>query len=268
MATTKNGHAQYCEPSERLARYGYASSFLNGNTIEGGLRSVTYKSIYALKLVEELNLAKNVIVPSDMELIQLHEHKIGSDKVASLREELQVLASKRGTRDTSADQMVDLFNSQLDKELLEDKSISEEYQSKLLEICGNEVTDSSVTFKRFISNEPVATMEEVVGFDGTMYLQAAERRREEERLENERLALEAQKLEEEALLEELKFREQEKNRMEADQFRLQPPVLNLAMINDSLTDIPQTLGDLSFNLAADNLAASSNPESCSTTSCN
>lgn len=266
MSAQKTGRSEYKEPSERLTKYGYASCILNGNTVEGGLRSLTYKSIYALKLVEELNLAKNAMINSDREILLLGNTDFTSDHVSALRTDIENLKSRSGTRDTTADQMVDSFNSRLDKELLESKSISEDYQKLLLDMCGETVTDNSVTFKRFISNEPVATMEEVDGFDGTMYHQAAERRRQEERLENEKLALEAQKLEEEAMMEELKYREHEKGLMdpapiinhdasETPAMEIDPPVV---LANAS------AMNDLSFNVG-NNLGMSSQSGSYSTT---
>lgn len=242
--TTKTGRLDYKEPLERLTKYGYASCISNGNTVEGGLRSLTYKSIYALKLVDELNMAKNAIAPCGFEILLLAESKLSGDSVASLRSELEALKSRNGTRNTSVDAMVDSFNSQLDNELLEKKTITEEYQNTLLQKCGDTVSDSTVTFKKFISNEPVATMEEVEGFDGTMYHQAAERRREEERVENEKLALEAQKLEEEAMMEEMNFRNQEKVRLEVAQFQPQMPISKIASTNT----VPPSETDLAMDI--------------------
>lgn len=269
MSVQKTGRSEYKEPTEHLTKFGYASCILNGNTVEGGLRSLTYKAIYALKLVEELNLVKYAIIPSDLEVLLLCEPKLTPDHVRALRADIDDLKSKSGTRNTSADQMVDLFNSRLDKELLESKSISEDYQKLLLDVCGGSVTDNSVTFKRFISNEPVATMEEVEGFDGTMYHQAAERRRQEERLENEKLALEAQKLEEEAMMEELKYREHEKVLMETTQINHNDVLDALAMDIDPpvVPGGPSAVSDLSFNVG-DNLGFSSQSGSYSTTPAN
>lgn len=269
MSAQKSGRSEYKEPTEHLTKYGYASCILNGNTVEGGLRSLTYKSVYALKLVEELNLAKYAVIPSEPEILLLGNTKLTADHVSALRADIDGLTSKSGTRDTTADQMVDMFNSRLDKELLESKNISDDYQKLLLDMCGDSVTDNSVTFKRFISNEPVATMEEVEGFDGTMYHQAAERRRQEERLENEKLALEAQKLEEEAMIEELKYREHEKVRNEAAQMRDNDISVNLAMHVDppAVPNAPSVVSDLSFNVD-NNLEYSSQSGSYSTTPAN
>lgn len=221
---SKGSKVEYKEPKEHLTKFGYASSILNGNTVEGGLKSITYKSIYALKLVEESELVKHSIVSSDTELLSLLEKSVDVGRIAKLRSELENLKSTTPTRDTINDQLIEALNSKLDEQLLQSKSITQEYQDEVLGNCRDVITDNSVTFKKFISNEPVATMEEVEGFDGTMYHRAAERRREEERLENERFALEAQKLEEEAMLDELNMRQvqdQMKSEQSQDSYNIQ-----------------------------------------------
>lgn len=272
---------EYKEPHDRLAKNGYASSIMNGTTVEGGLRSITYKSIYALKLVEELSSAREAVLPTKEDSFSLTDKNLESRRVLSLKLELEALEALKLIRNTSTDQVVDQFNLQLDNELLSTKSISEEYQKALLEKCGCFASDNTVTFKRFISKEPVATMEEVEGFDGTMYHQAAERRREEERIENEKFALEAQKLEEEAMMEELEMRQQDvrpvvdimnqhiptHNKMHVD-----PPAMGYnnqhvpAHTNMQVVPpfIPPGPPDMSFNLE-NNLGTSSYAGSYSTT---
>lgn len=235
----KSSKVEYKEPKEHLTKFGYASSILNGNTVEGGLKSITYKSIYALKLVEGIEIVKDVLVSSDPEVLLLLDKGVDADRIAELRSQLEALKSKSLDRNTSTDQLIESANTQLDQELLQNKSVSQGYQDKVLENFSEVITDCSITFKKFISNEPVATMEEVEGFDGTMYHRAAERRREEERLENERFALEAQKLEEEAMLDELNMRQaQNQMRPEISQRSYNSQVGGSAMLVDPPSSLP------------------------------
>ena len=200
---------EYREPVEQLTKHGYASSVLNGTTVEGGLRSITYKSIYALQLVENLDRVRRVMAPLTLEVLLLRDTALGEDQIPVLRAEVDALRARVPVRDIATDVLVADLNEQLDRELTNGKTIGPEYQARVMAACGDVAPDNSILFKKFISNEPVATMEAVEGFDGTMYHQAAERRREEERFENERFALEAKRLEEEAMMEEMKIRQQE-----------------------------------------------------------
>lgn len=199
---------EYKEPAERNASLGFASSILNGNTIEGGLRSLTYKSIYALKLVEDLDTMRNALIQPTPELLRISEFDVITlERVEQLHSEIEEVKNARTTRNHANDEKILQFNLNLDSELDNNKLVSEQYSNELKKYYLDLIPEVDVSFINKTYNvtkiKPpvsVAKMEDVAGFDKSMYERAAERRQIEEikRQEEEARLLEEERQRQEA----------------------------------------------------------------------
>lgn len=207
----------YKEPTERNASLGFASSIINGNTIEGGLRSLTYKSIYALKLVEDLDMVRNAVLLPQPQLYRISEFDvITPDRLKQLHTEIEEVKSSRTTRNHANDETILQFNLNLDKELENNKSVGDAYSSELKKYYLEMIPDTNLSFDNSTHRVTkikcpvdVAKLEDVEGFDASIYERAAERRQleEEKQREEERLRL---------LEEERKRQEEEQARIAAE----------------------------------------------------
>lgn len=201
---------EYKEPNERNASFGFASSILNGNTVEGGLRSLTYKSIYALKLVENLDAMRSAVICPQPQLLRISEFDvITSERVQQLETEIAEVKSARTTRNQTNDENISQFNLRLDQELESNKAVSEQYSNELKKFYLDVIPDVDLTFgnttHKFTTLKApveVAKMQDVAGFDALIYERAAERRKIEEQKQKEEEELrkieEAKRLQEEA----------------------------------------------------------------------
>lgn len=127
---------RYDDAPATLTTYGTASSIMNGNTEEGGLKSLTYKSVNAFKLVEDLDLIKNSIISSSSvsSIIRItDEDYASSDLIKKLTEEVDTLKKNNNSRNTETDEIINKLNLGLDNELLKNKSISSQYNSQVVE---------------------------------------------------------------------------------------------------------------------------------------
>lgn len=184
---------EYKEPAERNASYGFASSILNGNTIEGGLRSLTYKSIYALKLVEDLDTMRNAVSGPQPQLLRISEFDvITSERVQQLQSEIEEVRNARTTRNHANDEKISQFNLRLDQELENNKFISDAYSSELKKYYLDMIPDMNISFDNSThrvskAKIPVeaSKMQDVEGFDSSIYERAAERRQIEEQKQKE-----------------------------------------------------------------------------------
>lgn len=174
--------ANYKEPNESTTSLGYALSILNGNTAEGGLRSLTYKSVYASQLIEESELAKLAVVPGDFQLLRIIEKDIATSlRLQQLRDEISSIKSTSIQRKTDTDEEIKALGSQLEQELVETKSISPAYRELLKEYQAIPSLNLRYTVRKMNINVKVQRMKDVKGFDSSMYQRAEERRAEEER---------------------------------------------------------------------------------------
>lgn len=195
---------KYKEPNEKAAPLGFASSVLNGNTTEGGLRSLTYKSIFALQLVDNYSAMKSCIVGEDKELLRISEKDwINEETINRLRNEVAEFKSRKGTRNEVNDEKISLFNLRLDDQLNQKKEVTAQYSDELKQYYTVLFPDTNISFNneqyRISRNVKVPVevkrMEDVPGFDGSLYaIKAEERKREEE--EQRRKEEEERRLEE------------------------------------------------------------------------
>ncbi|SGZ58704.1 CIC11C00000004521 [Sungouiella intermedia] len=187
----------YKEPAERNAGLGFASSILNGNTIEGGLRSLTYKSIYALKLVEELDTMRNALIQPTPELLRISEFDVISlERVQQLHSEIEEVKNAKTARNHANDEKILQFNLSLDTELDTNKLVSEQYSSEVKKYYLDMIPDMNVSFNNSTHSVTkikcpvdITRMEDVEGFDKSIYERAAERRELEEKKRQEEEAL-------------------------------------------------------------------------------
>lgn len=234
---------EYKEPAERNASLGFASSILNGNTIEGGLRSLTYKSVYALKLVEDLDMVRGAVIQSQPQLYRISEFDvITPDRVKQLYAEIEEVKNARTTRNHANDEKILQFNLELDKELENNKSVSDAYSGELKKYYLEMIPDMNISFDNSTHRNSktkcpveVAKMEDVEGFDVSIYARAAERRQieEQKRREEEKLR---------ALEEERKLKEKEKAAKAAAEMAAAEAASNRMDIDDDYlgTDLPNS----------------------------
>lgn len=191
------------EPNEKIAPLGFASSILNGQTTEGGLKSLTYKSVFALKLIGELRSMRKCIVGEDEQLSRVSEKDWANEQtLQKLREDIEQIKQAKDTRNHENDEKISSFNLRLDEELNKNKDVSDEYSDELKRYYAvlnpnTEISYHGVPY-RISRNVPVSSvkvdkMEDVPGFDSSIYAQKAEERRVEEeqnrRREQEELEL-------------------------------------------------------------------------------
>ncbi|KAF3993254.1 hypothetical protein FT663_00528 [Candidozyma haemuli var. vulneris] len=184
---------KFKEPNEKATPLGYASSVLNGDTVEGGLRSLTYKSIFASKLVDNLSTVRSCIVGEEADLSRISEKDwIKEETINRLREEVAEFKNRKDTRNQDNDEKISSFNLRLDDELNQRKEVTPQYSDELKSFYTMLYPDMNISFNNEsyrISRKvslpvDVKRMEDVQGFDGSIYAAKAEERRREE--ENER----------------------------------------------------------------------------------
>lgn len=181
---------RYKEPNEKVAPLGFASSVINGNTVEGGLRSLTYKSIFALQLVDNYSTMKGCIVGEDGTLLRISEKDwINDETINRLRKEVDELKSQKGTRNEDNDEKISLFNLRLDDELNQKKEVTSQYSEELKQYYTVLFPDTNISFNNELYRisrsvklpVDVKKMQDVKGFDSSIYaVKAEERKREEE----------------------------------------------------------------------------------------
>lgn len=209
---------EYKEPSERTSVLGFASSILNGNTVEGGLRSLTYKSIFALKLVDELDLVRDCIVSDKPQLTRITDTDTSKNRLEALRSEVSELKTIKPARDSADDQKVLQFNLRLDEELNQNRLVSDSYSNDVKEYYLLVFQNLDITFsnKSYVKHTvkyqgKVERMEDVEGFDRSIYERARERRMEEEHAK--------QLEEEERKRQELEEKLKEQERLRAEELQ-------------------------------------------------
>lgn len=195
----------YKEPAEQTSNLGYASSILNGNTVDGGLRSLTYKSIFALNLVELANTMKKAIVVENPELLNITDKRyLTPDTLLLLN--AQVATLRENLPDAQRLDAILQLNAQMDQELREYGRLSPANQEALSSLSRNYEIKSGEFAKVAVSFPVnVQTVNDVPGFDTSIYALAAQRRAMEEARRKEE---EARRLEEERIQEELRKQEQ------------------------------------------------------------
>lgn len=208
---------EYKEPSERISPLGFASSILNGNTVEGGLRSLTYKSIFALKLVDEADLVKGCIISEEPQLTRIIDTDVTQDRVEKLRAEIEQLKHAQHGRG-NADELINHYNAQLDQELA-NKTVGTAYSSEVKKFHQELFPDSNISYganshvvHSVASTVKVQRMEDVEGFDRSIYDRARERKLEEERIQQQEIQQERERKEQEK-----RAKEQERLRAEQQQ---------------------------------------------------
>lgn len=189
----------YKEPSDPTPQIGLVSLILNGNTADGGLRSITYKAVYAALLVEELDMARNAVIAGESQLTKITDSEFTTQgKIAQLSEEVAALKREKNPSilTEAVHDEVSLLNGNLDTEIRASKNVTPESSKKVLafkkEARG---FNQKYAITKLAITKNARKMEDVAGFDTEIYLRAAERRREEEqqKIENERLLVEQQK---------------------------------------------------------------------------
>lgn len=195
----------YKEPADQTSSLGYASSILNGNTVDGGLRSLTYKSIFAANLVELANTMKKAIAVEDPELLTIKDKKHITPETLLLLK-AQVTALRENLPDAQRLDAILQLNAQMDQELRESGILSPTTQESLSSLSRN-YTIKSADFAKVGVSFPVnvQTVNDVPGFDTSIYALAAQRRAVEEARRKEE---EARRIEEERVQEELRKQEQ------------------------------------------------------------
>lgn len=168
----------YGDAPGTLTSYGTASSIMNGNTVEGGLKSLTYKSTNAYKLVEDLDLIKSSIIGKDSlaSIIRISEKDYAtSDLIKKLSAELDGLKKNSNSRNIQADEIINKLNVGLDNELLQNKSVSSQYKSQVIKsyelenkVVLNFTTDEYV-IKKLTDVVPVEKFEDVKNVDLSAY---------------------------------------------------------------------------------------------------
>lgn len=228
----------YKEPNERLALLGYASSIISGNTVEGGLRSLTYKSIYAAKRVADLDWAKAAIVPQEPRLLRLMEKDIITEQhLTQLREELntQAPATIAKTDDIKA------LSQKLEDDM---KTLGAPSHETLQAIRGLGVkldVNRQPEIKSVQVGVDVQRMENVPGFDASIYHYAAQRRRDEEQ---QALAEQQRKIEQE----NLRIQEEEQRRLMEMQQRDASVENSMMSFPDNPLDDPAFAMDAEMNM--------------------
>lgn len=168
----------YGDAPGTLTSYGTASSIMNGNTVEGGLKSLTYKSTNAYKLVEDLDLIKSSIIGKDSlaSIIRISEKDYAtSDLIKKLSAELDGLKKNSNSRNIQEDEIINKLNVGLDNELLQNKSVSSQYKSQVIKgyelenkVVLNFTTDEYV-IKKLTDVVPVEKFEDVKNIDLSAY---------------------------------------------------------------------------------------------------
>lgn len=243
---------KYKEPNDKVAALGYASSFLNGNTVDGGLRSLTYKSIFALQLVDNLTAMRNCIVGEDAVLLRISEKSWANDETINrLRSEISEFKSRKDTRNEENDEQISLYNLRLDDELNQKKEVTSQYSEDLKLFYTTLYPDIDISFNNELYKitrnvsfpVEVKKMQDNEKFDGSIYAAKAEERKREE--------------------EEERRREQEKRELEASvkeaAMEVDAPLddFSEAYVTDLPGDLPNALGgdlppDVSMDLPLGN----------------
>lgn len=168
----------YKKPNEQTAPLGYASSIINGNTVNGGLRSLTYKSIYAHQLTEELDLARSAITGNySADLLKIIDTPfVTEDYLNTLKQ-----SSQQESRKITAGEELQKLNAQLEQEIQANGAVSEALASKIRGFASKDSTNLGATWKKITTNIPVARMEDTEGFDSSIYELSRQRREAEER---------------------------------------------------------------------------------------
>lgn len=168
----------YGDAPGTLTSYGTASSIMNGNTVEGGLKSLTYKSTNAHKLVEDLDLIKSAIIGKDSlaSIIRISEKDyVTSDLIKKLSEELDGLKKNSNPRNIQTDEIINKLNIGLDNELLQNKSVSSQYNSQVIKSyeLENKVelnfTTNEYVIKKLTDIIPADKFEDVKNIDLSAY---------------------------------------------------------------------------------------------------
>ncbi|KAJ8141072.1 hypothetical protein OY671_005756 [Metschnikowia pulcherrima] len=176
----------YKEPHAPAAPVGLASSILNGNTADGGLRSITYKAVYASQLIEELDMARRAVVPGEFKLTEITDKICTTpEKLAELKAQTDALAQayqdepKSGEISAAGDEITRL-NSQLDADLRAERKVGEVVAKTAQNWAGQAPQlNQKYAVQKLASPSNLRRMEDVPGFDSSIYVRAAQRRQEE-----------------------------------------------------------------------------------------
>ncbi|GEQ69078.1 hypothetical protein JCM33374_g2749 [Metschnikowia sp. JCM 33374] len=179
---------EYKEPSNPTAPLGFASSIVNGNTADGGIRSITYKAVFAAQLIDELDMARRALVVGEPQLTEITENKyVNAEKASSLSSEVESLKSQKATAADAftqavgpAEDDISHLNRLLEDELRASKSVSDTFAGKLRGVSSEaHGVNETARFRKVPVPVEVRKMEDVAGFDVSMFYEAAKRRREE-----------------------------------------------------------------------------------------
>ncbi|KAM9887696.1 hypothetical protein OXX79_013442, partial [Metschnikowia pulcherrima] len=165
---------------------GLASSILNGNTADGGLRSITYKAVYASQLIEELDMARRAVVPGEFKLTEITDKICTTpEKLAELKAQANALTQayqdepKSGENSAAEDEITRL-NSQLDADLRAERKVGESVAKTAQNWAGQAPQlNQKYAVQKLASPSNLRRMEDVPGFDSSIYVRAAQRRQEE-----------------------------------------------------------------------------------------
>lgn len=134
IITTLIPPTHYPEPASTQTEYGAPASLLNGDTDEGGLLQVTYKTILASKVVDNLGLIHRSLVKetNNFEAIRINdEDYVTPELINELKAEITTLKESSGSRNYVTDEKVESLNSLLDNELLH-KKLPDTYGTEVL----------------------------------------------------------------------------------------------------------------------------------------
>lgn len=145
--TVPAASAVYEEPDEQPTSAGYASSILNGNTTQGGLKSVTYKAVNTANLIENLYLVRNALIKTEYEALRVNDKDYAT---SALIEELRADNSKLNeeavaAKQNAADDDITRFSDQLETQLLQ-KLLSKAYGDDLISSYQQLVADKRLVF--------------------------------------------------------------------------------------------------------------------------
>lgn len=137
----------YEEPDEQTTPSGYASSILNGNTVQGGLKSVTYKAVNTAHLVENLYLVRNALIKTEYEALRVNDKDYAT---SGLIEELKNENAKMNDEAVSAvknkvDDEISTQSASLETQLLQ-KLLSKTFGEDLISSYEKLVSDKKLVF--------------------------------------------------------------------------------------------------------------------------